>query len=256
MKSKNRSLLLSACAASVLIASGTQRLEAVTYAGNARTGFGGPVGNGSLTITDNGTTLNFTYTRGTGDFNDFLVLYFDTTAGGAANLPTSGDIGSPFDGRRAVVNEFGSGLTFPAPFTSNFAFALKANGSTSNHLFTTPSGANANTLGFVNTYTVGNFGSNNAASYTWSMPVSDLGLTPNSGATFQFVTSYLNPNSGGGFDASFRSNEAFGYDPGASNIGFTNYSVPGTLSYTIIPEPTAALLGGLGALVLLRRRRN
>jgi hypothetical protein len=255
MKSKHPLKLLPAFATLALIVSDVHSLDAATYAGNGRSGFGGVVGNGSLTITDNGTTLNFTFTRGSDNFNDFLVLYFDTTAGGAASLPTSGEIGSPFDGRRAVVNEFGSGLTFPTPFTSDYAFALKANGSVSNHLFSTPSGSNANTIGFVNTYTVGNFGTNNASSYTWSIPVSELGLTPNSGATFQFVTTYLNPNGGAGSDASFRSNEAFGHDPGATNTGFDDYSFPSTLSYTIIPEPSAALLGGLGVLALLRRRR-
>ena len=36
----------------------------------------------------------------------------------------------------------------------------------------------------------------------------------------------------------------------------TAFSGPATISLTVIPEPSSALLGGLGALVLLRRRRR
>ena len=95
-------------------------IAATTYNGNTRTGFGGPVGAGSLDFSDDGTNLTVSFTRG-------------------------------------------SGLTFNTDFDSDFAFALKANSSVSNHMFTTPSGADANSLVFVNTYTVSNFGSNNAA---------------------------------------------------------------------------------------------
>ena len=226
-----------------------------TYTGNGQSGFGGAVGNGSLVITDDGTNLSFTFNRGSSAFNDALVIYLDTVAGGATSLPTSGEIGAPFGGRRAIVNEFGSGVTFPTAFASDYAFALRANDF--NHLFTTPSGSNANDLGFVATYTVGNFSNTSASSYTWSIPVSDLGLAPNSGATLKFITTYLNPYGGTGSDASFRSNEAFGHDPGVTNIGFDNYTFPtgSTLTYTIIPEPASAALGLIGSLLLLRRRR-
>lgn len=229
---------------------------AMTYNGNAATGFGGPIGNGSLNITDDGTNLTFTFNRGTsGNFNDFLVIYFDSQAGGAASLPTSGEIGSPFVGRRAIVNEFGSGLTFPTAFTSDYGFALKSNGSASNHLFTTPSGASANTVGFVSNPTVSNFGNTAASSYSWSIPVTSLGMTANSGATFKFVSTYLNPSDGGGADATFRSNEAFGASLGGSNPGFSSLTFPSSLSYTIVPEPSSAVLGLIGSLLIFRRRR-
>jgi hypothetical protein len=240
--------------AAVALAASTMA-RAATYAGNGRTGFGGAVGNGSLTVTDDGTTLSFTFTRGSGSFNDALVIYFDTVGGGAASLPASGEIGSPFGGRRAIVNEYGSGVTFPVAFTSDYAFALRANDF--NHLFTTPNGSTANGLVFVSAPTVGNSNNTTASSYTWSIPVTQLGLTANSGATIKFISTYLNPYGGGGFDASYRSNEAFGYDPGVNNIEFANhtFSSGSVLSYTIVPEPSAALLGGLGMLALLRRRR-
>jgi MYXO-CTERM domain-containing protein len=227
--------------------------EAAVYAGNGRAGFGGPVGSGSLSVTDDGVNLSFTFTRGSGNFNDFLVIYFDSTTGGASSLPASGEIGSPFSGRRAIVNEYGSGVVFGGGFASDFAFALKANGSASNHLFSTASGANANTLGFVSTAAVTNFGNAAAATYSWSISLASLGL--NAGDSVDFVTTYLNPNDGGGADASFRSNEAFVTDLGATNPGFGGVTFASFQTYTTVPEPAAALLGSLGLLALLRRRK-
>ncbi len=227
--------------------------DAALYLGNGRTGFGGAMGGGSLAITDDGNNLFFTLTRGAGTFNDTLVIYFDTNTGGATAYPASGEVGSPFVGRRAVVNEFGSGIVFGGGFSSDFGFALKVNGSASNHLFTTPSGANANTLGFVATEAVTNFGNTSAATYSWSIPFSQLGIDP--GDTFTFTTTYLNPNDGSGSDASFRSNEAFGYDFGATNPGFSGVTVSTPLSYTTTPEPAVAVLGAFGLLTILRRRK-
>ena len=52
--------------------------EATVYSGNGNTGFGGPIGTGSLTLTDDGTTVSGTITKGSGGFNDVLVIYIDT----------------------------------------------------------------------------------------------------------------------------------------------------------------------------------
>ncbi|WP_035615519.1 hypothetical protein [Haloferula sp. BvORR071] len=228
--------------------------HAALYLGNGQTGFGGPVGGGSLQITDDGTNLTFTFNRGSGgNFNDTLVFYFDTDPGGTTAYPSSGEVGSPFVGRRAIVNEFGSGITFGGGFASDFAFSLKASGSESNHLFTTPAGANANTLGFITTAAVTNFGNAAASSYSWSIALSSLGLNP--GDSFNFTTAYLNPNSGSGSDASFRSNEAFVFDYGATNPGFNGATVTGFQTYTTVPEPAMAILGSLGLILLLRRRK-
>src|SRR5258708_37255450 len=61
---------------------------AATYSGNGNSGFGGPIGLGSLTLTDNGTTVFGTLNKGPNGFNDVLVLYIDSTAGGFSD--TSG----------------------------------------------------------------------------------------------------------------------------------------------------------------------
>ena len=48
------------------------------YPGNGNSGFGGAVGTGSLEVTTDLTNITFKFTRGTGDFNDILVIYIDS----------------------------------------------------------------------------------------------------------------------------------------------------------------------------------
>jgi len=56
--------------------------QSATYSGNGNSGFGGSIGLGSLTLTDNGTTVSGTVNKGPNGFNDVLVLYIDSSAGG------------------------------------------------------------------------------------------------------------------------------------------------------------------------------
>jgi hypothetical protein len=116
---------------------------------------------------------------------------------------------------------------------------------------------NGNGLDFVNTYSVTNFGNTNASTYTWTIPFAALGLTPSASAndTFKFVATYLNPFSGAGFDASFRSDEAMGATAGG-NPGFNDFSFVSSFSYTVTPEPSRALLLGFGLMGLVFRRRR
>jgi hypothetical protein len=44
-------------------------LQAASYSGNGNSSFGGVLGTGSLTLTDNGTTVSGTFTKGAGNFN-------------------------------------------------------------------------------------------------------------------------------------------------------------------------------------------
>jgi hypothetical protein len=224
------------------------------YAGNGETGFGGAVGTGSLSLTNDSTNLYFAFTRGSGTFDSALVFYFDTDPGGATQLLTSGDRGTPFGGERAVRNEFGSGITaFPSGFSANYAHALRANDFSSVYSI---SGSNTNPA-FVSNVSVTGFTSTTSATYTWSIPLSTLGLAD--GDTFTFVTTYLYPYDGGGSDASNRSNEQFGAnDFGSSNPGFGDVTFTTALSYTLVPEPStwlaAALTIGAIAYTALSRR--
>ena len=214
---------------------------------------------GSLTLAYNPSTqvINFTFTRGSGTFNNYLVFYFDSVSGGASSLPTSGEIGDPFGARRAIVNEFGSGISaFPSGFASDYAYAVRVSGTdAASQLYSTPSGANANTLGFQSNITVTNSADGNAASYQWSLSLSQLGLSA-TGSAIKFVTTYLDPFGGGGSDATFRSAEAF-LPTAFTGTGFSDTSFSAFNSFTPVPEPSTWAAGVLAvsALGFTQRRR-
>src|SRR5258705_4761867 len=80
--------------------------HAATYSCNGMSGFGGPIGLASLTLTDNGTTVSGTVNKGPNGFNDVLVLYIGSTVGGFAD--TSG-FGDGADGLRKAISGFDGG---------------------------------------------------------------------------------------------------------------------------------------------------
>jgi len=64
-----------------LISTSWAALAQTTFHGNGNTGFGGTFGNGSLKLSDDGTTLFGTLTAAN-TFNNPFVLYIDSTTGG------------------------------------------------------------------------------------------------------------------------------------------------------------------------------
>src|SRR5881227_2974175 len=116
-------LALGAVLLSTTVLSGS----AATYSGNGNSGFGGPIGLGSLTLTDEGTTVSGTVNKGPNGFNDVLVLYIDSVAGGFSD--TSG-FADGADGLRKAISGFDGGgnrslLTFtPGLFSPDYAIAL------------------------------------------------------------------------------------------------------------------------------------
>src|SRR6476646_9045193 len=99
---------------------------AATYSGNENSGFGGPIGLGSLTLTDNGTTVSGTVNKGPNGFNDVLVLYINSTPGGFAD--TSG-FADGADGLRKAISGFDGAanrslMTFAGGFSPDYAIAL------------------------------------------------------------------------------------------------------------------------------------
>src|SRR3954469_25412917 len=100
--------------------------RSATYSGNGNSGFGGPIGLGSLTLTDNGTTISGTVNKGPNGFNDVLVIYINSVAGGFND--TSG-FGDGADGLRKAISGFDGGgnrslLTFSGGFNPDYAIAL------------------------------------------------------------------------------------------------------------------------------------
>jgi hypothetical protein len=239
----NRSLALVA-----LLLSLSLSVQAATYSGNGNSGFGGPIGLGSLTLTDNGTTISGTVNKGPNGFNDVLVLYINSQAGGFSD--TSG-FADGADGLRKAISGFDGGgnrslLTFTG-MLPDYAIALGPSSENFGGLWQLANGG-ANSLNFVSSVNLNPTGNNNSPTYTFSFNVSQIGLTPNSGATFSLLGTYI---SGSGF----RSDEAMaGNDVGAQ--GWNPFLQTAFVTYTIVPEPTSLALFGLGGMPLLALRRR
>lgn len=217
-----------------LISSG----QAAVYASNGNSGFGGVLS--SLEITDDGTTITATLTRGAGDLNDAFVLYIDSTVGGSNDTSAFTDSGdtlrsaiSGFNGtnRATVTTPVGFGIDYALALDSGFG-GLWQTVDSGSHTFVDAAAAAGGTT---------------AATYTMTFDFAEIGLA--SGQPFNFVGTYLNAN-----DA-FRSDEAFGGGIAAGNPGQNAVTFSSNLTYTPVPEPSSALLGSLALLGLLGRRR-
>ena len=109
-------------AAGLLLAAGP--VQADQYHGNGNTSFGGAVGNGTLTLSDDGTNISGTLAVG-GSMNDVLVLYIQSGTGGFADTSGFNDQGDSC--RQAISGVSASGrslLTFASGVQPNYAIAL------------------------------------------------------------------------------------------------------------------------------------
>jgi hypothetical protein len=219
---------------------------AVNYSGNSNSGFGGPVGLGSLTLTDDGVTLFGTINKGPNGFNDVLVIYIDSVTGGFTDTSSFSDAG---DGLRKAISGYdGSNrslLTFASGFTADYALALGPASDNFGGLWTLASGANGS-LNFNSSASLSPTGNNNSPTYTFSISLASIGISP--GQSFGIFGSYIS-NTG------YRSDEAVaGSATGVQ--GYNNFTQTAFATYTV-PEPTTLTLAasGLGLLLLIRRRR-
>jgi PEP-CTERM motif len=239
----------------LIIASGLfSEANATTYNGNGNTGFGGPLGTGSLTLSDNGTTVSGTFTRGSGNFNDPLVIYIDSVSGGFNTTLNFNDQADSLRRSISGVGGFGrSTVNFASGFNADYAIALGVNGPNFGGLWSLANG-NDNSLNFVASVNLTPNNNTGASSYSFSFDLSQIGLTGGTGTPFNFVASVV-------AESGFRSNEAIGASDapgGNSNIAGGTLNFSSAEMFVPVPEPSSfALLGmgALGTLVYLRRRK-
>ncbi len=242
-----------------LIALGSAATHAATtYVGNGSTAWGGTVGNGNIVVDDTSVGV-LTFTVNATVPGNALVIYIDSKTGGFNS--TSG-FQDGTDGLRRAISGYdatanGGGVgksTTLMPFSADYAIGVDAGWG---GLWELANGGNnsliyrATTLGDLDGTGPlgGGFGS---GSNVLTLNVSDLGLTANSGQSFNFFAMMV---SGSGFT----SPELIGASSISGSSGWGNTLTVGAGStYTLIPEPSSSLLMGLGlaGLAVLRRVRK
>ena len=223
--------------------------QATSYSGNGATGFGGTLGNGTLTFTQSGSTINGTFAAGAA-FNDGLVIYIDSAAGGASVISSGAGFTDSADANRGAITNRGLN-TLNLPIAADFAISLLPVQGPFGGLWSLSTGSNLPFVTSVNLLPL-----NATGPYTFSFDLSNIGLT--AGQSFNFVTTYLNGSNG------FLSNETLS---GTTGLGATNPGTPSTVtlsgfqifSTTAVPEPATVLLVGpalLSGMFFIRRRRS
>lgn len=226
---------------------------ATNYPGNGASGFGGAIGNSTLSITDNGTTVSFQLTTSGFSGND-LVIYIDNlTGGGYANTSTFTDVA---DGGRTAISGFNFGnpsrtqVNFPAGFRPQMAISMEPSTNNFAGLFSLSNPAN---FTYINSGGLTDVGGSHTI-YTFSFSKADLGIAGS--VNFKFFGTLISTSA-------FRSNEAIGSaltdpPPAPPNYGFTGTINPATFdTYTgSVLAVSLSQFGGIrqGANTLLQWR--
>ncbi len=219
--------------------------QAVDYAGNGNSGWGGAVGLGTLSLTHTPTDLSFTLTKGAGSLDNALVIYIDSVAGGFTDTSTLSDDGdgarSAISGYTSTGNSGGPGrstMTFLSGFEPEYAVAIEGGYAS---LFGLASGGQWS----LNWIAGANQSGSGSSTFSLSFPLANIGVGV--GDSFDLFGTYSSPTG-------YRSQEAIaGNDFGTD--GWNPFTQTAFVTY-MIPEPgTFSLLGlGLAGWLCLRRR--
>jgi hypothetical protein len=261
-------------ALTALLIVGAHGARATVYSGNGMTigtngAFTGAVGGGTLTLTDNGTNVFGTFTKGpetaslgmgggNGTFNNNLVLYIDSVGGGFTNTAGFKDTQ---DGSRKAISGYNSSsqfsvLTFASGFLPDYAVSLRATNDNFVGLWGLANGG-ANSLIFKQNVGLSPVNNATALSYTFSFSLANIGLTPGAGQSFNLFGTFVS-NTGNRSGEAIAGNDIV--DPSVAPLkkGFVPFTQTAWASYstTLIPEPSTLTLLGLSSLMVHAFRRK
>ncbi|HVM46766.1 MAG TPA: hypothetical protein VMU04_02015 [Candidatus Acidoferrum sp.] len=161
------------------------------YHGNGNTGFGGAIGNGTLTLSDDGTNISGTLTVG-GSMNDVLVLYLQTGPSGFADTSGFNDQSAPCCQAISGVSTSGrSLLTFASGFQPNYAIALAPAAAGTGGLWQLANGG-SNSLVYMGSVSLAPL--DNSGPFTFNFPAALIGMIPGVRSTIQVFGTYLSTN--------------------------------------------------------------
>jgi hypothetical protein len=182
----------------------------VTFFGNGNSGFGDAIGSGNIVIQETAGTITINITKGTADFNDTMVIYFDTGAPGRTVI--NSDVEDFQDQNRQAISSAGpnsSTITFPPGFEATHAIAVNTG---FGGLWSIPATGFVVNDGLPFVTAVGQPASNTSSLFQMTFTYANLGIT-NTADGFDFVATYLNGGNG------FLSNEGYGTGFISSNHG-------------------------------------
>lgn len=196
----------------------------ITYIGNTNTGFGGPIGLGSLTIADNVDSVGMVLQKGTNDLNDIVVIYIDSKSGGFTNtqnfFDTNDDLRKAISGKDGVSGHV-SDITFNNGFEPDYAIGLQFGSSGFGGLFELVNGGPSSHIyrGSVSLTPT----SVNSPLYALNFLKSSIVM----GSNFKFLVTYIS-------NTAYRSNEAIGFNISGGNPAWNSITADTCATFTSI----------------------
>ncbi len=202
---------------------------AVDYPGNGGMGFAPPsttgtIGGSNLAVTDNGTTITFTLTKGAANFTDVLVIYIDNNLGGG--FASTFDINDDADGNRIAISGRNGGNKTVFNFTGSFRpqYAIAAGPVTGFGGVWGLATGGPNSLNYINSVNFTPNATQTNAVYTMTLNKTDIGIDPSAAVSFNFLVTYIS-------NSAFRSNEGIGFTAPTNNPAFTDFSASSSYAY-------------------------
>jgi len=209
------------------------------YTGNGSDGAGGVVGRGTLHLQEQGGTIAGTLTPGTSYFNDCVVLYIDSRAGGFTDNTGFTDT---LDAQRRAVSgclnrDNRSTARFATGFTADFALVLSTQYGCG--LYELHNGGDES-LTLLRTLSMSQVG----AAYQFGINWEEIGVTGDAAHYLAFESTYITATG-------YRSLESYETIAGQRGFGGTvTWSNFNTFGLAPVPEPTNLALAVFGVLGL------